>query len=426
MSIVLNGRKDISAPPMGWNSWDCYGASVKESEVRANAEYMAKALKEYGWEYIVVDIQWYEPNASSNEYNSGAELVMDEYSRLMPAENRFPSAEGGKGFAPLGDYIHSLGLKFGIHILRGIPRQAVRKNTAIMGTDRRAAEIADIGSICEWNSDMCGVYMSREGAQEYYDSLFELYASWGVDLVKVDDIARPYHPSEVEAIRKAIDKTGRQIVLSLSPGDASLSAAEHLCENANMWRITDDFWDAWEPLRKMFDYCRGWFPYTGEGHFPDCDMLPLGKIGIRSLGGARMTNFTEDEQKLLMSLWCIFRSPLMFGGDMVYNDDFTLSLMQNKELIAIDQRSHAGRELYRKGSEIVWAANGEKGVYYLAQFNIGEVGITAVTPLSYLGIEDRVSAVELWTGEHAEVTAENEIVSYVAPHGVCIYKISIL
>lgn len=422
-NIKLN---KVSAPPMGWNSWDCYGASVRENEVRANAEYMAKNLKSYGWEYVVVDIQWYEPNASSNEYNDGAELVMDEYSRLMPAENRFPSAAEGKGFTPLGEYIHSLGLKFGIHILRGIPRQAVRQNTAIMGSDKRAAEIADIGSICSWNSDMCGVDMSRDGAQEYYDSLFRLYADWGVDFVKVDDIARPYHVAEIEAIRKAINKTGRNIVLSLSPGEAPLSYAEHICDYADMWRMTDDFWDSWEPLKKMFDYCRNWFPYTGYGHFPDCDMLPLGKIGIRSMGGGRMTNFTHDEQKLLMSLWCIFRSPLMFGGDMTYNDEFTLSLMQNKELIYINQHSHAGRELYRKGNEIAWAANGENGVYYLAQFNIGENEITAISQLSYIGIEKKASAVELWSGRIAELTDKNEIISRIAPHGVCIYKLNIL
>lgn len=426
MSLVKNNGKEISAPPMGWNSWDCYGASVREDEVIANADYIAQNLKTYGWEYVVVDIQWYEPEAKSNAYNDGAELIMDEYSRLMPAPNRFPSAAGGKGFAPLGEYIHSLGLKFGIHILRGIPRQAVRQNTAIMGTEKRAASIADIGSVCEWNSDMCGVDMSREGSQEYYDSLFELYASWGVDFVKVDDIARPYHPEEVEAIRKAIEKTGRSMVLSLSPGDASLAAAEHLCKYADMWRITDDFWDSWEPLKKMFDYCRSWFPYTGDGHFPDCDMLPLGRIGIRSLGGARMTNFTKDEQKLLMSLWCMFRSPLMFGGDVRYNDDFTLSLLQNKELIEINQNSQAGRELYRRGDEIAWAANGENGVYYLAQFNTGEGEIKAVSPLAYMGIERTASAVELWSGAMAEITKQNEIVSVVPPHGVCLYKIVIL
>lgn len=416
-------KANIKTPPMGWNSWDCYGASVTEKEVRENAEYMAKNLKEYGWEYAVVDIQWFEPTADSADYHTGAELVMDEYSRLMPAVNRFPSAQGGEGFKQLGDYIHSLGLKFGIHILRGIPRQAVRQNTKIFGTDKRAAEIADIGSICSWNGDMCGVDMTREGAQEYYDSIISMYAGWGVDFIKVDDIARPYHKPEVEAIAKAIAKTGREIVLSLSPGEASLGEAAHLAEYANMWRMTDDFWDGWEQLKKMFDYCRDWFPYVQDGSWPDCDMLPLGHIGIRSHGGDRMTRFTHDEQKLLMSLWCIFRSPLMFGGDMTDNDEFTLSLMRNRELIRMDRASHAGREVYRRGNEIVWAANGDDGGYYLAQFNVGESELESSTPLSFIGTEDASEAVELWSGER-KVIDNNTIVSKVPPHGVKLYKIS--
>ena len=411
-------------PPMGWNSWDCYGASVKEEEVRRNADYMAKNLKPYGWEYVVVDIQWFEPAATSAEYNLNAQLEMDEYGRLMPAVNRFPSAEGGKGFKPLGDYIHSLGLKFGIHILRGIPKQAIRKNTKILGSNVTAAQIADFGSICAWNGDMCGVDMSREGAQAYYDSLFELYASWGVDFIKVDDIARPYHKAEVEAIQKAIQKCGREIVLSLSPGDATLKEAEHLSQYANMWRMTDDFWDGWEQLKKMFDYCRDWFPYVKEGSWPDCDMLPLGRIGIRSHGGDRMSRLTHDEQKMLMSLWCIFRSPLMFGGDMIYNDEFTLSLMTNKELMEINQKGNSGREVYRKGNEIVWASNGEEGVYYLAQFNVGEEEIKAKTPLAFLGINQELTGVEIWTNTKAEINEENEVVSQVAPHGVKLYKLS--
>ena len=409
-------------PHMGWNSWDCYGASITEAEVLANADYMAEHLKEYGWKYIVIDIQWYEPAAKSADYNWGAELVMDEYSRLLPAENRFPSAAGSAGFKPIGDYIHSLGLKFGIHILRGIPKQAVRKNTKILGSSATAAEIADIGSVCSWNGDMCGVDMTRDGAQEYYDSIISMYADWGVDFIKVDDIARPYHKAEIEAIRKAIDKTGRNIVLSLSPGEAPICEAEHLSEHADMWRMTDDFWDGWEQLKKIFDYCRSWFPYVKEGCWPDCDMLPLGRIGIRSHGGDRMTRFTKDEQRLMMTLWCMFRSPLMFGGDMTYNDDFTLSLMKNRELIEINQNSHAGRELYRKGNEIAWAANGEEDIHYLAQFNIGDHAIEVQTPLSFMGIEKPCVAHEFWTGKE---NTGNIIKSIVPPHGVCLYKIKL-
>ena len=161
-----NDMKKQVTPYMGWNSWDCYGAAVTEDIVRANAEFMAKNLKKYGWEYIVVDIEWAEPNAKNNEYNAFADLAMDEYGRLIPAVNRFPSSAGGKGFKPLADYVHSLGLKFGIHIMRGIPRNAVHRKLPILGTKLTADRIADPSSICYWNSGMYGVYAHAEGAED--------------------------------------------------------------------------------------------------------------------------------------------------------------------------------------------------------------------------------------------------------------------
>ena len=152
--------------PMGWNSWDCYGAAVTEDIVRKNADFMAKHLKKYGWEYITVDIQWYEPNVKTHEYTPFAKLCIDEYSRVIPAENRFPSSAGGKGFAPLAEYVHSLGLKFGIHIMRGIPRQAVYERTKIKGTDKTAADVAKTDSICAWKGAA-----SHEPDDRFYRSL---------------------------------------------------------------------------------------------------------------------------------------------------------------------------------------------------------------------------------------------------------------
>lgn len=413
-------------PPMGWNSWDCYGASVCEHEVRDNAEYMAKNLKSYGWKYIVVDIQWFEPTASSNEYNDGAQLVMDGYSRLMPAVNRFPSCEGGVGFKPLGDFIHGLGLKFGIHILRGIPKQAVHNNTKILGTDVFASDIADANSTCSWNGDMYGVDASKKGAQEYYDSIIGMYADWGIDFIKVDDIARPYHREEVELIKKAIDKCDRDIILSLSPGAADLNSAEHLKTYANMWRMSDDFWDSWDQLREMFDFCRSWYPHVTEGHWPDADMLPLGRIGIRSMRGDRLTSFTKDEQMTMMSLWCMFRSPLMFGGDMVYNDEWTLSLMQNNDIIHILNNTHCAREVYRKDDEIIWATNDNDGKnYYLAQFNVGSTEKEISTKLAFIGIENDVQVYNIWEKTNIGIS-KGEIVSNVKPHGVALYKLTIV
>ena len=309
-------------PPMGWNSWDSYGTSVTEAEVLANAGYMAAKLRSHGWQYIVVDIQWSDPLAKPHGYRPNAELAMDEYGRLIPAANRFPS-----GFRSLADSLHARGLKFGIHIMRGIPRRAVAANLPVSGSTARAAEIADTKSICRWNTDMYGIDMSKRGAQEYYDSILALYASWGVDYIKCDDIAQPFHGDEIEALHRAIAKSGPAIVLSLSPGPADLSKAAFYAANANLWRISDDFWDLWKDLRHSFDLLEKWSPFIQPGGWPDADMLPLGRIGIRAeRGDDRPTRFTQDEQRTMVTLWSIARSPLMLGGDLPSNDAYTESL----------------------------------------------------------------------------------------------------
>jgi hypothetical protein len=355
-------------PPMGWNSWDCFGTSLTEDQAKAQADAMEKYLKPYGWTYFTVDIQWYEPNSRGHGYRRGAQLEMDEYSRLIPGLKKFPSSADGKGFKPLSDYVHDKGLEFGIHIMRGIPKQAVRDNTAIFGTDVRAADIANTRSTCSWNPDMYGVDMSKPGAQAYYDSLFQLYASWGVDFVKVDDIARPYdevQKAEIEAIRKAIDKCGRPMVLSLSPGDTPIERGEHVMNHANMWRISDDFWDRWSPLYGMFGRLERWTKYRAEGAWPDADMLPFGIVEFD-----RATRFTQEEQVTCMSLWCIARSPLILGADMTRMDDFTVKLLTNPEVLAVNQASANNRQVSNEGDLIVWAADvpGSRDKY-VALFN---------------------------------------------------------
>src|SRR5689334_8247006 len=245
-------------PPMGWNSWDCFGAGVNEKQVLENADYIDKNLKSHGWNIVTIDIQWYEPGAHTTEYRKGAELEMDANGRLIPAANRFPMTAQTRSLKPMADWLHARGLRFGLHLLRGIPRQAATQNVPILGTNLHAQDIADTNSVCRWNTDMFGVDMSKPGAQEYYDSVFALLASWEIDLVKVDDLSRPYHKPEIEAIRKAIDKTGRPIIFSTSPGETPLSEGEHISAHANMWRISDDFWDSWPALYEQFARLNNW------------------------------------------------------------------------------------------------------------------------------------------------------------------------
>lgn len=413
-------------PPMGWNSWDCYGSAVNEETVRANADFMAKHLKQYGWEYIVVDIQWSQPTADTHEYHPFTELCMDEYSRLIPAENRFPSSKDGKGFAPLAQYVHSLGLKFGIHIMRGIPRQAVHKNTAIKGTDKTARQIAKTSSICQWNTDMYGVDPEKDGARAYYDSLFELYAEWGVDFIKIDDICRelPHEESELIMVSESIRSCGRDMVLSLSPGPALLEKAELYKQYANMWRITDDFWDKWELLYNMFERAEKWCIHTGAGHFPDCDMLPIGAI-LQDYGPDNFTKFTENEQITMMSLWAMMRSPLMIGGEMTKSDDFTMSLLTNAELIEILNNTHSAHPLFRKtvgkNEQIAWFTSHNDGnSYYIALFNCGEeeCEITASIPVAA-----EFAVMDVWSKEECDSVTDT-VTAMVKPHGARIFRLT--
>lgn len=419
-------QNKIYTPPMGWNSWDCYGAAVTEDIVRKNAEYMAANLKRFGWEYVVVDIQWYEPKAVNNEYNPFTEVCMDEYSRLIPAENRFPSSAGGKGFAPLAEYVHSLGLKFGIHIMRGIPRQAVQLNTKILGSDKTARQIAKTNSICAWNTDMYGVDETKEGAKEYYESIFALYASWGVDFIKCDDIARelPHEEGELILLSNSLKGCGRDMVLSLSPGPALLDKAELYKQVSNMWRITDDFWDNWQSLYNMFERCEKWSIHNGAGHFADADMLPVGAIRQNYDPDAR-TNFTEAEQRTMMTLWGIFRSPLMIGGELTKLDEFTLSLLTNADIIGMNKNSRHAHQVWRRqlnGSEIViWTAACSEGGQYVAAFNPGEGEIAFDLALDELEIFTPVSGKELWSGK--EQSFKTALPFNLAAHDAQVYLI---
>lgn len=413
--------------PMGWNSWDCYGAAVTEDIVRQNAAFMAEHLKQYGWEYITVDIQWSEPTAENHEYHPFTELCMDEYSRLIPAVNRFPSSADGKGFAPLAEYVHSLGLKFGIHIMRGIPRQAVHQNTPILGSSQTARQIAKTDSICHWNTDMYGVDPEAEGARAYYDSLFALYASWGVDFIKCDDIARelPHEEAELILLSRSLQDCGRDMILSLSPGPALLEKAELYKQTSNMWRITDDFWDSWPQLYEMFDRAREWCIHAGNGCWPDADMLPIGPIK-QDYDPALRTEFTQDEQITMMSLWSIFRSPLIIGGEMTGFDDFTMGLITNEDILKMHRNARHSHPVWQRdidGTEhILWTAVSSEGGQYAVIFNTGEQDSSIRIPLQDLEIYHPVHSTELWSGQTSEI-AETINVS-LKKHGAAVFYLN--
>lgn len=424
----MNKNKFVLTPPMGWNSYDYYDTTVNEAKIKANAEYMSSHMKKFGWKYIVVDIEWYSYNAGSrrdeHQYIPFEKCEMDEYSRLLPCPQRFPSSVNGAGFAPLADYVHSLGLKFGIHIMRGIPRIAAHSHMNILGTDVTADEIADPSSICFWNPDMYGVRPDIKASQIYYNSLFALYAEWGVDFIKCDDICRMDMPSakaEVEMLHKAIEQCKRPMVLSLSPGPAKLDEAWCYEKYANMWRITDDFWDSWPLLLNMFERCEHWQNHVSEGCYPDCDMLPVGKLG-KGFGDIRDTRFTKDEQITMISLWCIFRSPMMIGAELTDLDDWTFSLLTKESVLKLLMLKNQAKQILRDDDKAVWINSDEDtSTLYVALFNTGE----SENEISYdCELKGNTTAVELWTDEKVYICA-GKITLKVPAHGARIIEISI-
>lgn len=425
-------------PPMGWNSYDYYDTTVTEAQVLANAEYMAKHLKIFGWEYIVVDIQWYAHEAGSQrshyQYIPFSTLEMDEYSRLLPDPKRFPSSVNGAGFGPLASAIHQMGLKFGIHIMRGIPRIAAHQHSQIKGIFSTADQIADPSSICGWNPDMYGVKDTVEG-QAYYDSLLELYASWGVDFIKCDDICNTnlYRNNqysarhEIEMLSKAIERCGRPIVLSLSPGPALIEQAWHYENYANMWRITDDFWDNWELLKDMFHRCELWQSHMSSGCYPDCDMLPLGTLG-KGFGKERQTCFTQEEQRTMMTLWCLFGSPLMLGAELTKLDDWTLSLLTNRDILAMLTPQCKPRQIVLDNQHAVWSAhNAEENTFYIALFNLGdekrEIATDWEEAIPSASIDATRTFRNLWTGERNTLARGTLLTTALEPHACAVYQI---
>ena len=425
--LVSSKSNVLEKSPMGWNSWDCYGASVDEETVRKNADFMAKNLLKYGWEYVVVDIQWSGPEAKTHEYIPFQKLSMDDYGRLIPAVNRFPSSANGAGFKPLADYVHSLGLKFGIHIMRGIPRQAAHARTPIIGSDQKANDIAQASNVCAWNPDMYGVDPDKEGSRKYYESIFALYAEWGVDFIKLDDICRemPRFEKELRLISDCLKNCGREIVFSISPGPAVLEFSEVYKETANMWRITDDFWDDWKLLYNMFERAEKWSIHTGAGNWPDADMLPIGPLR-QDYDKNDRTKFTEDEQITMMTLWSIFRSPLMIGGEMTGFDEFTMKLITNEEILTMHLNSRHAHQVWRhkiNGIEhVLWTASSATGGQYVAIFNVGDSNSEIEINLSDLEIfEGNRKMKELWNGETGTIKSSLKV--KLNKHGAKAYLI---
>jgi alpha-galactosidase len=428
-----------ATPPMGWNSWDSYGLTITEAQFRANVKIEADSLKSFGWDYAVIDEGWFFFNPEDRDKPDTLHYAIDSNGRYVPVPARFPSVGSAPGqtatapttgtetpklsatiqsttFKPLADYVHSQGLKFGIHIVRGIPRASVERSLPIANSSFTTRDAADASDTCPWDPTNWGVKDNAAG-QAWYDSLLSQYAAWGVDLLKVDCISdHPYKVDEIRMIRKAINKTGRPIVLSLSPGPTSLDHAAEVGQLANMWRISDDFWDYWvsahperdypQSLSAQFAKVAAWAPNAKPGNWPDADMLPIGHLGpVPGEGKERDTRFTPVEQQTLMTLWCMARSPLILGANLTKLDEATLKLITNRDVLRIDQTATRSGQVLHSGNVIAWTADlppdSPEGTIALALFNVGESQVVLDTTFEAFNIDaDLYHVKDVWTGKN--------------------------
>jgi len=424
---IICGDSLALTPPMGWNSYDAFGDNVVESEVLANAREVAEKLQPVGWNTVVVDYCWSDPGAHDNNRNSraNATLAADNFGRLLPATNRFPSAIDGAGFKPLADAVHSLGLKFGIHIMRGIPRNSVNANLPIEGSSFTAVEAGNTNSKCVWCPDMFGVNSNAAG-QAWYDSCARLWAGWGVDYIKVDDLSSPYHAAEVEMVRHAIDRCGRSIIFSTSPGETPIGQAANVMTNANLWRVSGDFWDNWKSLDHEFALGGRWHDFAGPGYWPDADMLPVGHLSVsnRSVGPDRFTRFTRDEQLTHISLWSLLPSPLMIGANLPDNDDWTTALLTNPEVLAVNQDmlGRAARRMTSLPETVeIWRKDLADGSVAVGIFNRAVQPVKVEFPWRDLGFRPSPKVRDLWLRK--DLDRQKNFTVELSPHGCVLLRV---
>jgi hypothetical protein len=434
-------REVAPTPPMGWNSWDSFGLTINEADFKANALELAK-LRPLGWTYAVIDEGWYMGNPFGDKLQN-RQYVLDAHGLTIPAPARYPSSTGNQGFKPLADWVHAQRLKFGLHIVRGIPKEAVEKNLPIAGSSFHAKDAADTGDLCGWDDGNFGVRDNPAG-QAYYDSMLALYAHWGLDFIKVDCIAdHPYKASEIRQIAAAIRKTGRPIVLSLSPGPTQPAHAAEIRQSAQMWRISNDIWDGWHfvhehpnddfpmGVRDIFERLQPWVGQANDGHWPDADMLPFGTLAPHpGLGEARHTRLTLDEERTQLTLLAIARSPLILGANLTKLDEETRLLITNADVIAVDQTSrdnHPVENLPEGFANVrVWVASGTgqaQSVKYLAVFNLDEKPASLAAPWDKLGLPSgALAARDLWAGRPLEPSDHLKVA--LPAHGCVLYALS--
>ncbi|KAJ9169452.1 hypothetical protein P3X46_017649 [Hevea brasiliensis] len=367
LNRVSSEMERASFPPRGWNSYDSFCWTISEEEFLQNAEIISQRLKAYGFEYVVVDYLWYRRKVPGAYVDSLGFDVIDQWGRMIPDPDRWPSSKGGKGFTEVAKKVHSMGLKFGIHVMRGISTQAYNANTPILDTIKggayedsgrqwRAQDIGIKERACAWmQHGFMSVNTKLEAGRAFLRSLYEQYAEWGVDFVKHDCVfGDDLDLEEITFVSEVLKKLDHPILYSLSPGTSvTPTMAKDVSGLVNMYRITGDDWDTWGDVAAHFDVSRDFSTATMIGakgllgkSWPDLDMLPLGWLTDpgSNQGPHRTCKLSIDEQKTQMTLWAMAKSPLMFGGDVRKLDDTTYNLITNPTILEINYFSSNNRE----------------------------------------------------------------------------------
>jgi alpha-galactosidase len=379
-------------PIMGWSSWSFYRGPGTQASILAQAQVMKTKLHSHGYTYINLDAGWSDH--------------VDRYGRDVWDSSLFPA-----GIPALASKLHGMGLKFGLYLNPGIRQDVVSANLPIRGTKYHAKDIADTKHIgnttgcCYWRIDF-----SKPGSHEYVQSIVDLFASWGVDYVKMDFVgpgggnAPADNRTEMQAWHQAIVKDGRKIVLELS-NSLSFADASTWRSYANGWRIDGDIecytcepqgssypLTSWTKLRRRFADLPKWTPYAGRGGWNDLDSLEL--------GNGNNDGLTLDQRRSAMTLWSIGCAPLVLGADLTHLNQTDLSLITNDEVIAVNQAGISGSLIAGTptGSTQVWSAKEPDGTHVVALFNLGTTGTRTVSVTwQQLGLTRPAKVRDLWT-----------------------------
>ena len=431
-------------PPLGWNSYDSYRCQINEEEAMRNLDIFAQKLAPHGYEYFVIDFGWYcegacVPGSLRPWGNDAFDYSLDTNGYPIGSRTYFPH-----GMKRIADSAHALGVKFGLHMMRGMLRKAWEFNLPVKGTPYRMRDIADTKNICSWATYTYGVDMNKPGAQEYYDGLIQHLAEMGVDFIKYDDLV-PF-PTEMEAIGKAVAKCKRDIVLSLSPGDDTTPKNKEHYQWGHMLRITSDVWDTRHCLDSSFQRWRDWQGSAEPGFWPDMDMLCLGRLcGMIDPGGHekrramkpeeigrtdleevffRPCHFTGAQERTFMTMRALCASPMFMGGCLIRSEQRVIDLITNRDLLACNQNGVCGTLQSEQKPVETWRTPKVKtsGNGWIGVFNRSETqSITCTLSLKELGLSDgNYRFRSIWTNE---VFAPGQPVA-IAPNDVLFLEYS--